>query len=68
MRIKEVLIRKNREHAKTEKEVKQYRTSHAEISEKLDAGQQKKIDVEECLNKVESESQTGVAPIRSTRQ
>lgn len=61
LRIKETLIRKNREHVKTVKELKSFTDSHADKTEQLEACKREKIDVEERLSAVESESQTGAA-------
>lgn len=60
LRVKEVQIRKNREHDKTKTELKRVTESHAEKCKELEACKEQKADVEENLSKAESESQTGV--------
>lgn len=64
LRVKEVQIRKNREHTKTTEELKRVTVSHKEKSKELQDCTNQKTEVEKRLEKAEAESQTGVTQFR----
>jgi chromosome segregation ATPase len=59
LRIKEVLIRKNREHAKVEDELKHVSAARAHYVSDLDQTRQRAETLDQELKVVESQSQSG---------